>query len=129
MRSKLLTIVLLFSVGTSVRASTEHECMRYMLWKESRGEGILTARAVYDVAINRSKKLHKNLCETLRQPGAYPYMKFGVKRVDLRQQIRYDVVRNMQRVVPESVLYFNDSPPSYGKPYKRIGKLWFNKEK
>lgn len=117
------------ALAGSVSAQSEISCLSWCLWKESRGEGILTQRAVMDVVYNRSKASGKSVCGTLRVYGAFPYFEQGVGSVPKKFLTRVVFVSNMQPVMPKNVVYFNSIPPEYGKHYMKLGNLYFNKEK
>lgn len=104
------------------------DCLRYAVWKEARGEGLKTQRAVLDVIFNRMKKSGKKACAVLREKGQFPYFKNGVKKVlDRKFLKKYNVIVKMRRVLPNSYLYFNHVRHKWGKDTVKIGKLYFSR--
>lgn len=123
----LFVLCLQMALGHAQSRCNEEDVGAYLLKRESAGEGIITARAALDVVESRMKKAGKNLCQIAFQQGQFPYMAEGLKRVSLRERIRYRFVKAMPNVLDESYTYFNHEPMSWsGKPNKRIGRLYFS---
>lgn len=126
---KAILFAILMALGGSVSAQTSFQCMSWAVWKESRGEGILTQKAVMDVVHNRARASGKSVCSVLRTYGQFPYFEQGVGSVPKEFLTRVKMLSNMERVMPKGVYYFNSIPPEYGKHYMKLGGLYFNKEK
>lgn len=125
---KLLTIVLISCFGLiccAANAQSSQQCLSWMVWKEARGEGILTQRAVVDVLNNRQRASGKDACTVLRTVGQFPYAVDGVGTVPKYFLTRVMMLSNMSPVVGKNVFYFNDVPHSWAKKPQRIGGLWF----
>lgn len=114
------------AANVPVFAQSNQACLSWMLWKEARGEGILTQRAVMDVALNRSRASHKSICEVLRAEGQYPYEIDGVGTVPKEFLTRVKFIGMMEPVVSKNIFYFNSIPHKWAKNPLRIGNLWFN---
>lgn len=123
---RLFMVFCLF-IGTanSCFSQTSQQCLLWMLWKEARGEGVLTQRAVYDVAMNRSKASGKDICYILRAEGQFPYSIDGVGTVPKYFLTRVRFVANMEPVVSTTTYHFNDIPHRWAKNPKKIGHLFF----
>lgn len=127
--SCLLAILLTLVICLPASAQTNQQCIAWAVWKEARGEGILTQKSVMDVVHNRSKASGKDVCTVLRAYGAFPYFEQGVGAVPRKFLTRLNMLRNMSPVMPRSVMYFNSIPPEYGKRHIKLGGLYFNREK
>lgn len=123
---KVLVAVLLCLLSVLAQAQTNEACLKWALWKEARGEGIVTQRAVLDVIEARMEKSGKNACRVLRAKQQFPYFKYGVKKVDFQFSVRYTVVTRMQRVVSKDYLFFNHYRHPWGKSTKKVGNLYFS---
>lgn len=112
-------------VSCVASAQSSQQCISWLLWKEARGEGILTQRAVYDVAANRAKASGKNFCDVLRADGQFPYSVDGVGTVPKYFLTRLKFVANMEPVVSKTTYHFNDVPHQWAKKPQKIGHLFF----
>lgn len=122
-------LITLLLTATPALAATPTECLQWALWKEARGEGILTQRATLDVIEARIEAAgpYANACNVLRKKGQFPYFRFGVKKVDFAFTVRYNVVSKMGRVLSKDYLYFNHVKHPWGRDTKKIGNLYFSK--
>lgn len=106
---------------------SQHRCMAYAMYREASGESYEAARGVLDVIISRSIKEHKKPCEILAERRQFPYFKYGVKEIPLISLAKYVIVSNMNKVVDEDVLFFNNVPLAFGKQTRKIGHIYFSK--
>lgn len=120
-------LITLLLTATPALAQSPTECLQWALWKEARGEGILTQRAVLDVIEARIERSRGNACKVLRKRHQFPYFRFGVKKVDFAFTVRYNVVSKMGRVLSKDYLYFNHVKHPWGRDTKKIGNLYFSK--
>lgn len=127
-RYKLFVLLGLTSMSAfSFAAPTEESCIAWMLYKEARGESIKVQRAVLDTLKNRMLLSNRYACEELHKEGAYPYFKYGVKKVNSEWMKHYKEVDKLPRVLDNSFIYFNNTRHSFGRDCKKLGKLWFCK--
>lgn len=120
--------LLLSSLSSNTLATDDNACRKYMIYKEARGESVRTMRAVLDVLENRMARRSLSVCEVLKEPGQYPYMrKGGVKKVVDKQFLRkYYSAYAMEPVLSSRYMFFNHTKFSWGKNTKRVGRLYFS---
>ena len=131
MKALLLAAALLhYSVvhaSDLIKHPTSTECDRWMLWKEARGEGEVTQRAVLDVLDNRVRLYKKAPCSILEAKGQYPYFKEGVYTTNSKFIVRHSKIRSKRKVLSGCFIYFNNKPFKWGTSHRKIGGLWFSK--
>ncbi len=112
----------------ATRSLEDFRCLSWAVWKEARGEGILTQRAVIDIISNRSKKSGKGFCTVLRQPYQFPYFVEGIGQTDKKWKIRMEILINMPSVLLPEHNFFNDGNRlSYGvHKHVKLGNLYFS---
>ncbi len=132
----ILAISLLFAVNsamansTQLSAPTSRDCLQYTLYREARGETLVTMRAVADVVLNRARKNNVTICETILERGQFPYAAKGIKKItDNEFLTKYFKVITMKPVVSSDVIYFNHRKHRWASSHIRIGGLIFSKEK
>ncbi|MGZ8887962.1 MAG: hypothetical protein ACXW1D_00220 [Halobacteriota archaeon] len=108
-------------------AQTDTQCLRYAVWKEARGEGILTQRAVLDVIHHRMEKSGKGACHVIKKPGQFPYAKYGIKPVAYWFKDRYNILLGVKPVLSKDYLYFNHVKHPWCKGTRKIGGMYFCK--
>lgn len=113
-----------------IKNPSSRDCLQYTLYREARGESLVTMRAVADVVLNRGKAKKLSICETILERGQFPYAKKGIKRITDKQFLtKYFKVITMKPVVPSDVIYFNHRKHKWATSHIRIGGLVFSKEK
>lgn len=131
----ILVISLLIAANSAmanvvIKNPTSRDCLQYTLYRESRGESLVTMRAVADVVLNRSRKNRVTICETILERGQFPYAKKGIKKItDKVFLTKYFKVITMKPVVSHDVIYFNHRKHKWATSHTRIGGLIFSKEK
>lgn len=131
----ILAIYLLLAANSAmanvvIKNPSSRDCLQYTLYRESRGESLVTMRSVADVVLNRSRKNHVTICETILERGQFPYAKKGIKKIIDKQFLtKYFKVITMKPVVPSDVIYFNHRKHKWATGHSRIGRLIFSKEK
>lgn len=124
--SRCLLASLLFVAGQAVGQTTS-DCLKYALYREARGEGIITQRATLDVIMNRVRKSGKSACKVLRERNQFPYMKRGVKKVvDRHFSARYHMLLRMGRILDSRYLYFNSVRHKWGEDTVKIGGMYYS---
>ena len=119
-----------FAVANIIDHPTSRDCLQYTLYRESRGESLVTMRAVADVVLNRSRKNRVTICETILERGQFPYARHGIKRVtDKKFLTQYFKVIKMSVILPDSYIYFNHRKHKWAAEHRKIGNLTFSKEK
>lgn len=133
---KQMLVISLLLVANSAMANvvikkpSSRDCLQYTLYRESRGESLVTMRAVADVVLNRSRKNRVTICETILAKGQFPYASKGIKKVTDKQFLTsYFKVITMKPVVSSDVIYFNHRKHKWAAEHIRIGGLVFSKEK
>ena len=132
---QILVISLLFVANSAVanvviKNPSSRDCLQYTLYRESRGESLVTMRAVADVVLNRARKNNATICETILERGQFPYASKGIKKItDKKFLTSYFKVVNMKPVVSHDVIYFNHRKHKWATSHIRIGGLIFSKEK
>ena len=118
------------AMANIIHKPSSRDCLQYTLYRESRGESLVTMRAVADVVLNRSRKNNVTICETILAKGQFPYARHGIKRVTDKEFLtKYFKVVRMEPVVPHDVIYFNAKRHKWATSHIRIGGLTFSKEK
>ena len=113
-----------------IKNPSSRDCLQYTLYRESRGESLVTMRAVADVVLNRSRKNNVTICETILAKGQFPWAVRGIKKVvDEKFLTSYFKVLKMEPVVSHNVLYFNRKKHEWAGSHRTIGNLVFSKEK
>ena len=126
----ILAISLLLVDNSAVAKCVDEPAKAYMLWKEARNQPIEAQRAVLDVLHHRMLKSRLTACKELLKPSQYPYFKHGVKPVSKEWLTHYRKVRRMPKVLlDESYLYFNHKKHRWATGHRKIGNLYFSKEK
>lgn len=128
---KYILAISLLLAANSVMAKCEDEPAKaFMLWKEARNQPIEAQRAVLDVLHHRMLKSRQTACKELMKPSQYPYMKYGVKPVSKEWLTHYRTVRRMPKVLKdEGYIFFNHRKHKWAGSHKKIGNLYFSKEK
>lgn len=133
---KYLLAISLLLAANSVMANvviknpSSRDCLQYTLYRESRGESLVTMRSVADVVLNRSKRNRVTICETILERGQFPWAKKGIKKITDKQFLtKYFKVITMKPVVSHDVIYFNHRKHKWATGHIRIGGLIFSKEK
>jgi len=125
-----LLLVSSCTMANMIKNPTNRECLQYTLYRESRGESLVTMRAVADVVLNRARKNSVTICETILAKGQFPYARHGIKRVrDRKFLTQYFKVIRMSAIFPDSYIYFNTRKHKWATGHIRIGGLIFSKEK
>lgn len=131
----ILAISLLLTANSAmanvvIKNPSSRDCLQYTLYREARGESLVTMRAVADVVLNRSRKKRVTICETILERGQFPWAVRGIKRVgDEKFLTKYFKVITMKPVVPHDVIYFNHRKHKWAGSHRKIGNLYFSKEK
>lgn len=131
----ILAISLLLAANSAmanvvIKNPSSRDCLQYTLYREARGESLVTMRAVADVVLNRGKAKKLSICETILAKGQFPYTKKGIKRItDKKFLTSYFKVITMKPVVSHDVIYFNHKKHKWATSHIRIGGLIFSKEK
>ena len=131
----ILSISLLLAANSAmanavIKNPSSRDCLQYTLYRESRGESLVTMRAVADVVLNRSRKNRVTICETILERGQFPYAAKGIKKVtDKKFLTSYFKVITMKPVVSHDVLYFNHRKHKWAGSHRKIGNLYFSKDK
>lgn len=113
-----------------IKNPSSRDCLQYTLYREARGESLVTMRAVADVVLNRSRKNRVTICETILAKGQFPWAVRGIKKVgDEKFLTKYFKVITMEPVVTSDVIYFNHRKHKWATGHIRIGGLIFSKEK
>lgn len=108
--------------------TSDLECLRYVAYKEARGEPIKAVNAVITTVKNRSVIFNKSICEVASQKGAFPYFKKNFKFVkDKKFLHKFELANNISNVLDDEYLYFNTTKFSWGRNCKKFGKLIFCK--
>jgi len=134
MKRMLIAILLCFPLICSAKAvsntQNNFECLMWAVYKEARGEPIKTRRAVLDSIEHRMEARHLEACQVLKQSGQFPYMKYGVKKVEQKWLTEYLEVVNMEPVLKDKrYQFFNDKKFSWGAGHIKIGGMWFSRLK
>ena len=74
---KKLIIILAMSLPLPSKAMNNVECMTSAMYHEARGEGEQGMIAVAHAILNRSRKSHLSVCQTLRKRGQFSFVKRG----------------------------------------------------
>lgn len=131
----ILAISLLLAANSAmanavIKNPTSRDCLQMALYKEARGESLVTMRAVADVVLNRARKNNVTICETILERGQFPYAKKGIKKITDKQFLtKYFKVLTMKPVVSQDVIYFNHRKHKWAGSHRKIGNLYFSKEK
>ena len=131
----ILAVSLLIAANSAmanvvIKNPTSRDCLQYTLYRESRGESLVTMRAVADVVLNRARKNRVTICETILAKGQFPYASKGIKKVSDNEFLtKYFKVITMKPVVSQDVIYFNHRKHKWATGHIRIGGLIFSKEK
>ena len=113
-----------------IKNPSSRDCLQMALYKEARGESLVTMRAVADVVLNRARKNRVTICETIKAKGQFPWAKNGIKKVtDKKFLTSYFKVVNMKPIVSQDVIYFNHRKHKWAGSHRKIGNLYFSKEK
>lgn len=130
----ILAITLLITANSAmanvIKKPSNRECLQYTLYRESRGESLVTMRAVADVVLNRARKNSVTICETILERGQFPWARHGIKRVTDKEFLtKYFKVIRMSATLPDSYIYFNHKKHKWATGHRKIGNLTFSKEK
>ena len=118
------------AMANIIHKPSSRDCLQYTLYREARGESLVTMRAVADVVLNRSRKNRVTICETILAKGQFPYARHGIKRVtDTKFLTAYFKVLKMSATLPDSYIYFNHRKHKWAAGHRKIGGLYFSKEK
>lgn len=131
---RILVISLLLAANSAmaniILKPSTRECLQYTLYRESRGESLVTMRAVADVVLNRARKNRVTICETIKAKGQFPWARHGIRRVtDKKFLTQYFKVIKMSPILADDFLYFNHKKHEWATSHTRIGGLIFSKEK
>ena len=75
---KRLIIIVAMALPLPSKAMSTVECMASAMYHEARGEGEQGMIAVAHTILNRSRKSHLSVCQTLRKRGQFSFVKRGV---------------------------------------------------
>ena len=116
------------AMANIIHKPSSRDCLQYTLYREARGESLVTMRAVADVVLNRSRKNRVTICETILAKGQFPYARHGIKRVTDKEFLtKYFKVINMKPVVSHNVFFFNSKKHKWGRECSKKGGLVFCK--
>ena len=76
---KVLLVTLLCLLSMHSEAASNSKLLKYVAYREARGESVETIRAVLDVVNNRARMNNETIVETIYKPFQFPYMKRGTR--------------------------------------------------
>ena len=135
---KKLIIIIAMSLPLPSRAMNNIECMASAMYHEARGEGEHGMLAVAHTILNRSRKSHLSVCQTIRKRGQFSFVKRGVLPHAPREYslLAMQAIRGYNRGMDSSkgatFFVFHKRKPKWLKGMKRtvrVGSHNFFKEK
>jgi spore germination cell wall hydrolase CwlJ-like protein len=94
----------------------EQTCLANVVWREARGEPRKGRRAVVDVVLWRAAKANASLCQVVRAPGQFSWVrrKGIVPTTQAMQAVLQDTLLHPQVITDPNVQYFfAGSTPSW----------------
>ena len=135
---KKLIIIIAMSLPLPSRAMSNVECMSSAIYHEARGEGEQGMIVVAHTILNRSRKSHLSVCQTLRKRGQFSFVKRGVLPHAPREYslLAMQAIRGYNRGMDSSkgatFFVLHKCKPKWLKEMKRtvrVGQHSFYKEK
>lgn len=119
------------AMANIIHKPTSRDCLQYTLYREARGESLVTMRAVADVVLNRSRKNKVTICETILEPGQFPYARHGIKKVtDKKFLTMFMNAYTMKPVLTDkNYLFFNTKKFKWCGKTRKVQKMYFCKLK